>query len=67
MQIYILFREIYLKFNWLRRAYYSTIFTSIFSLTWKLVKHAKQIILKIPEYSKKSYYFIQILKMLESG
>lgn len=67
MQIYILFREIYLKFGWFRRAYYSTIFTSILSLTWKLVKHAKHIVLKIPEYSKKSYYFMQILKMLEFG
>jgi hypothetical protein len=67
MQIYVLFREIYLKYSEFKRSYYSTIFTSILSLTWKLVKHAKKITLKIPEYSRKSYYFMQILKMLESG
>ena len=67
MQIYILFRETYLKYDkFFKRAYYKTIFTWIFSLTWKLVKHAKKIILKIPEYSRKARYFIWILRQLEA-
>ena len=66
MQIYILFREIYLnndKNFW--RAYYKTIYTWILSLTWKLVYHAKKVILKISEYLRKSRYFIWILQQLE--
>ena len=67
MQIYILFREIYLKDDkTFKRAYYKTIFTWILSLTWKLVRHAKKIILKIPEYSRKSRCFIWILRQLEA-
>jgi hypothetical protein len=67
MQIYILFREIYLKNDkFFRRAYYKTIFTWILSLTWKLVRHAKKVILKIPEYSRKTRYFIWLLRQLEA-
>lgn len=67
MQIYILFREKYLKYdNFFKRAYYKTIFNWILSLTWKLVTHARKIILKIPEYSRKSRAFIWILRQLET-
>lgn len=67
MQIYILFREKYLKYdNFFKRAYYKTIFTWILSLTWKLVTHARKIILKISEYSRKSRAFIWILRQLEA-
>ena len=65
MQIYVLFRELYLndsKEFW--KAYYKTIFTRIFSLTWKLVSHAKKIILKIPKYSKKALIFMNLLEKL---
>ena len=67
IQIYVLFREIYLNDDKsFKKAYYKTIFNWIISLSWKLVKHAKKVILKIPEYSRKAIYFMKILQKLET-
>jgi hypothetical protein len=66
MQIYVLFRELFLNDDKkYRKAYYKTIFNWILSLPWILVKHARKIILKIPEYSSKTFYFVKIIRKLQ--
>jgi len=67
MQIYIIFRKLYLK--WIKEyenSYYSTIYINLISLVWKIVYHARKIILKIPQYSKRAQLFINILERLEA-
>jgi len=67
MQIYIIFKKLYLK--WIQEyenSYYSTIYINLISLVWKIVYHARKIILKIPQYSKRAQLFVSVLERLEA-
>lgn len=65
LQVYTLFRELYLQWTQLSKSYFSTIYRWIISLPMKLVNTWRKMILKITKGTKKAWMFEKILKNMK--